>query len=569
MKNKYLKTLPIALLLLSPLPSFAEGEKIKEQPWMSESYDDFDEKLTQHAELHITRNGRTYLIDLLYSRSDDVLTTLKEIFESDLSSGNITLSHNSATNSILARFAEDPDQSLIDELCDVIYSVDRKTGQVLIDVLVVELNLNDRDIFDIEYKELFSNVAGTTNSLVNVAVDHGNINSNDPSSTTIGFKALITSGAKMKAFVNAYQQKGKAAVVSSPHIVTANHREAIFKTGEKVPLIESTRPSTNGPINSYKVEDVGLQLKVTPHINRSGDIDLEVFQTIDSITDYDEKNYTARISNREATTNLTLKNGETMVLGGFIEEHNNVNENRVPILSNLPLIGKAFRSTSKSKTKTELMVFITPKIIRTPEEGKASTRKMIARTSNPHKNMVNKYLELRKMELSPLDSNQEIILDRRSKGWEYTLDKKIVDEIVWRIPDNLDVSDLEFEKKGDAPFGFGNSRSIFPAPVRTYLKPSDGVIFKRSIFLAENSDYKSFIIKVASDNAASVYINKKLVDFDTMMKMAEGHEFTYWNREVEIPADCINKGENELVVLLGNDKDSADAYFDIMIIGNK
>ena len=88
----------------------------------------------------------------------------------------------------------------------------------------------------------------------------------------------------MKAFVNAYQQKGKATVVSSPHVVTANHREAIFKTGEKVPLIESTRPSTNGPINSYKVEEVGLQLKVTPHINRSGDIDMQVYQTIDAIT---------------------------------------------------------------------------------------------------------------------------------------------------------------------------------------------------------------------------------------------------------------------------------------------
>ena len=115
----------MALVLLSPLPSFAEGEKIKEQPWMNEAYDDYDEKLTQHADLHITRNGRTYLIDLLYSRSDDVLTTLKEIFESDLSSGNITLSHNSATNSILARFAEEPDQSLVDELCDSLWNFRR------------------------------------------------------------------------------------------------------------------------------------------------------------------------------------------------------------------------------------------------------------------------------------------------------------------------------------------------------------------------------------------------------------------------------------------------------------
>lgn len=567
--NKKVVSSILALSLLYPSFSFAEGENIMKQPWMGEEYDDYQENLTQHANLKVTRNGKTYLIDLLFSRSEDVLTTLKEVFESDLSDGNLTLSQNSTTNSILARFSDKSDESLINEICDVIYSLDRQTGQVLIDVLVVELNLTDKDIFDAEYKELFTNIAGTTNSLVNVAVDHGHINTSDPTTTATGFKALVTSGAKMKAFVTAYQQKGKATVVSSPHIVTANHREAIFKTGEKVPLIESTRPSTNGPINSYKVEEVGLQLKVTPHINRSGDIDLQVYQTIDAITNYDEKNYTARISNREATTNLTLKNGDTMILGGFIQEQRDISENRIPILGSLPLIGKAFRSTTNTKTKTELMVFITPKLIMTPEDQKAITQNMVSRRSEQHQHLSKKYLEIRKQEMSPLAPNQEIVLDRRSKGWEYTLNKKIVDDVTWISPDELDVSDIVFEKKGDAPFGYGYNRSIFPAPVRTYVKPSDGMIFKRNFVLDEDKDYKSFVLKVASDNAATVYINKKQVDFDVMMKMVDGHEFTYWNREVTIPANSIKKGENELVVLLANDVSSTDAYLDIMIIGNK
>ena len=568
MSNRIIPFLITSVLFL-PTTSFAEGEITKNQYWHNEAYNDFHKDLTQHADLHITKNGRTYIIDLLYSRSEDVLVTLKEIFDSDLSDGNLTLSQNSVTNSIIARFSDNPDKSLVSELCEVIYSLDRQTGQVLIDVLVVELNLSDKDIFDVEYKELFSNVAGTTNSLVNVAVDHGHINLSDPNTSATGLKALITSGSKMKAFVNAYQQKGKATVVSSPHIVTANHREAVFKTGEKVPLIESTRPSTNGPINSYKVEEVGLQLKVTPHINRSGDIDMQVYQTIDAITNYDEKNYTARISNREATTNLTLKNGDTMILGGFIQEQKDISENRVPVLGSLPFIGKAFRSTTNTKTKTELMVFITPKIIMNPEEQKATTQSMVARRSNEHQKLINKYLEIRKQEMSPLASNQEIILDRRSKDWEFTSGKRIVDEIVWVSPDEIDVSDINFEKKGDAPFGYGYNRSIFPAPVRTYVKPSNGMIFRRNFVVDESKNYKSFDIKVASDNAATVYINGKQVDYDVMMKMVSGHEFTYWNREVNIPASSVKKGNNELVVLLGNDADSSDAYLDIMIIGNK
>lgn len=565
--NKSLFTL--AVLFLFPLTTYAEAENIKKQPWYNESYNDFQDGLLQHSDLHITRNGRTYIIDLLYSRSEDVLATLKEIFESDLSDGNMTLSHNATTNSILARFSEKSDESLISELCDVVYSVDRKTGQVLIDVLVVELNLNDKDIFDVEYKELFNNISNKSNSLVNVAVDHGNINLSDPNTVANGFKALITSGAKMKAFVNAYQQKGKATVVSSPHIVTANHREAIFKTGEKVPLIESTRPSTNGPINSYKVEEIGLQLKVTPHINRSGDIDMQVYQTIDAITNYDEKNYTARISNREATTNLTLRNGDTMILGGFIQEQKDTSESRIPILSNLPLIGKTFRSTTNTKTKTELMVFITPRIIMNPEDQNVITQNMVSKTSDRHRNALKRHLDILKQELSPLAKNQEIVLDRRSKGWEFTDDKRIAEEVVWLAPDELDVSDIVFEKKGDAPFGFGYNRSIFPAPVRTYIKPSNGIIFKRNFVLEDSKDYKSYLLKVASDNAATVYINKKQVDFDVMMKMLAGHEFTYWNREVTLPANAIKKGNNEIVVLLANDKESTDAYFDIMIIGNK
>ena len=567
--NKYIKILPLTLLLFSTNQWFAEGTWIKKQPWYGDAYDDYQEDTIQHADLHISRNGRTYLIDLLYSRSEDILTTLKEIFEANISSGDMTLSHNSTTNSIIARFAENGDESLIHELCDVLNSLDRQTGQVLIDVLVVELNLSDRDVFDVEYKELFSNVAGTTNSLVNVAVDHGNINLSDPNTNANGFKALITSGAKMKAFINAYQQKGKATVVSSPHIVTANHREAIFKTGEKVPLIESTRPSTNGPINSYKVEEVGLQLKVTPHINRSGDIDLQVYQTIDAITNYDEKNYTARISNREATTNLTLRNGDTMILGGFIQEQKDITQNRIPILGDIPFIGKAFRSTNNSKTKTELMVFITPKIIMNPEDQKAITQNMVNRRSKEHQNLAKKLLEIRKQEISPLEANQEIVLDRRSTDWEYTLDKEIVDNIAWITPKEIDVTDIKFEKKGDAPFGYGYNRSIFPAPVRTYVRPSDGMLFRKKFYLDEDKEYKSFTLKIASDNAAAIYINKKQVDLDIMMKMKDGHEFTYWNREVTIPVNAIKKGKNELVVLLANDKDSTDAYLDIMILGNK
>lgn len=550
---------------------YANEKEYLKEPWMGAEYDDYNEDLVQHYSETRTKNGRTEFFDLIYSRSEDVLNSLKEVFENDISAGTMTFSRNSNTNSIICRFIEDASEDLKEEVADIVRSLDRKTGQILIDVLVVEFTLTDKDLFDAEYKEIFMNIADTTNSLVNVAIDHGNINLNDPNTQTRGFKTFITSGGKMKAFLNAQKTKGNASVISSPHIVTTNHREAIFKTGEKVPIIESTRPSTNGPINSYKVEEVGLELRVTPHINRSKSIDLQVYQAINAIMSYDEKNWTARMTNREATTNLTLQDGQTMVLGGFIEEKKDSSESRVPILSNIPLIGKAFRSKTDNKVKTELMVFITPRILESPEEGMLATRRKVSSIDSRNKRtLIEKLIEKRKEEMLPINPDQEIILDRHSDGWEYAMNTDIIDEIVWRIPKIFDAKNIKFTKKGQAPFGYGKFRSQFPLPVKTYLVPSEGVIFRRNFYVEDPSLFNSYMIKVASNNAAAVYINNKLVDEDPMMKMVEGHEFEYWNREIDkISSHFIHKGENSLVVFLGNDKVAKSAYFDMMLVGNK
>lgn len=536
-------------------------------PELDAAYDDYSPELVQSSNRVSSRSGNCKIIYLMYSRSEDVLNSLKEIFESEISAGKLTLTHNAATNSVIMRL-EDPESDVAKDVHDVIDSLDYRTGQVLIDVLVVELTVTDDDVLNAEWKELFSNPFGHSNSLVNVGIDHGNINLNDPTAGVNGFKTLITSGSKMKAFLNAYQKKGKAAVISSPHIVTANHREAVFKTGEKLPLIESTRPSTDGPINSYTVAEVGLELVVTPHINRAGEIDLEVFQSINAVDSYDPKTWTARMTNREAKTNITLANGETMVLGGFIEEKDDRIERRIPFLSDIPKIGRIFTSVNNSKKKTELMVFITPKILNTKEDAQIATKTQVSRTSQKAKTM--SLINLRRKVESPLSSNQEVILDRRSSGWEYAFNSPLIDDIVWQVPQNLDADKLELSHKGTAPFGFGSSRRLLPAPVKTYLKPSEGVIFKRYFYVEKPEDFKSFGIKVASDNAAAIYINGKLIDEDPMMKMKDGHGFEYWNREKDdIPTRMVRKGRNTLVVLLGSEKDSTGAYMDLMIIGNK
>lgn len=531
--------------------------------------DDYDPSLIISSRRSISKSKLCRTIYLMYTRAEDVRTTLKEVFEADINSGALSITHNVVTNSIILRLT-DPENKVADDVVDVINSIDFRSGQVLIDVLVVELSISDDEIFSAEWKELIVNPANTANSLLNIGVDHGLIGSNDPTTITKGFKAFITSNNKMKMFLNALNTKGKVHVVSSPHIVTANHREATFKIGEKLPLIDSIRPSDAGPITTFNIAEVGLELVVTPHINRGGEIDMEVHQTINAVMQdsYDSKQGTARMTTREAKTNLTVTDNETIILGGFIEEKKDRAEHRIPILSQIPWLGKLFTSVKNTSRKTELMVFITPKILNTKEDVQVATKTMVSRTRD--KNKITALLETRKKVESILNPGQTVIINRRSHGWSYGCDNKEIESLVWEVPAKINVASLTLPLKGSTPFGFGFSRRLIPAPIRTYLKASEGVIFKKEFTVDNPEKYRKVGFKIASDDAAAIYLNGFLIDEDPMMKMKDGHDFQYWNHERDdIPAGLLQKGRNNIVVLLSSDSDTDGGYFDMMLIGNE
>ena len=531
--------------------------------------DDFEEGRLQSPRRSTSRSGLCKTVYLMYTRAEDILETLKEVFEADLNSGAITISQNTGTNAIILRTA-DQDSPIVPDVIDVINSIDFHNGQVLVDVLVVELSISDDDLFNAEWKDLIRNPGKTANTLLNASLDHGTIDTDDPTALAEGFKTFITSANKMKLFLNALDKKGKVHVVSSPHIVTANHREAVFKIGEKLPLIDSIRPSDAGPITTFNIEEVGLELTVTPHINRAGEIDMEVSQIINAVMQdsYDSKQGTARMTTREARTNLTVSDNDTIVLGGFIENKKDRAEHRIPVLSNIPVIGRIFTSVKNTTRKTELMVFITPRILNNKEDADVVTKTMVSRTTEKDKTFA--LLETRKKVESMLEKDQHVIVDRRSHGWYYGMNTPEIDELVWQIPPKVEVDKIALPLKGSAPFGFGHSRRLLPAPVRTYLKPSEGVVFKKSFEINDPARFRRLGVRVACENAASVYLNGILVDEDPMMKMKDGHDFEYWNRKRDdIPAGILQKGTNNILVFLGSEKEAADSYFDMMLIGHE
>jgi len=543
-----------------------------DKPHVATGSYDFSEETLQSTRSMISKSKACTTFFLMYSRSEDIQKTLAAVFEAEMSGGDVKISENSVTNSIIVKLKDAANDQLIKDIEHVIRSLDCRQGQVLIDVLVVELSISDEDAFDFELKLLSENALGIKDAINSTAIDQGSIDKRDPTLLATGFKSFITSQNKLKMFINAAQTKGKVHVVSSPHIVAANHRQAVFKIGEKVPLIQSIRPSDAGPIKTFDVKEVGLELTVTPHINRGGQIDMEIKQIINAISQYDFTQGTARMTNREAQTNVTILDGETVVLGGFIEDKRRKTEKKIPLLSQIPLLGKAFENRSNLNDKTELMVFISPKVMDTNEDSQKVTNQQKSRLQM--KDEVTQILKDRAKTPPDITPNQEIIVDRRSYDWLYDFnkeaDKDWIDVVVWQVPSKLDPNSLKLTRKGSCPFGFGASKRLSPPYIKTYLEPCDGVILKKDFNIDDPIRYKNLAIKVASNNAAVVYINGRLVDEDPAIKLRDGHDYEYWNRtRDDIPGAILHKGINNLVVLLGNDKSTTDAYFDMMLIGSR
>ena len=126
--------------------------------------------------------------------------------------------------------------------------------------------------------------------------------------------------------------------------------------------------ATGTQVFNYNFLDVGIVLTVTPRITSNGYVTMDVTQTANDFVGYTSFNAPI-VNQREAQTTVSVKDGETVVLGGIINNSVNRTVNKIPLLGDLPLLGNLFRSTSSTKAKTELLVFMTPHVVRTPQDA--------------------------------------------------------------------------------------------------------------------------------------------------------------------------------------------------------
>ena len=276
--------------------------------------------------------------------------------------GQVTAIADPSSNAVI--IVTSPDNA--DLVRDLITQLDIVPEQVMIQTVIVEATLDKANQFGFEWKFAQSKAFGSSGSTGTLGQTFGLANAN-PALT--GFSYTLA-GGDLSAFFNMLQTDSKFQVLSTPRIFASNNMEAQINISQSIPYIVSTIENSNGTTSfNYAFQDVGIVLTVTPHITSNGYVTMDVTQTANDLQGYTSFNAPI-VNQREAETTVSAKDGDTIILGGMIRNQVTATVNKVPLLGDLPLLGNLFKSTSNDHQKTELLVFLTPKIVRDLTEAK-------------------------------------------------------------------------------------------------------------------------------------------------------------------------------------------------------
>jgi len=284
--------------------------------------------------------------------------------------GSVTIVPDELTNSLLIRASE----ADYDVIKDAVDQLDIRPLQVLIEVLIVEAR-QDRS---------FS--LGADIFVPPQKVDKGDGTAGGQTSGGGLGDLVITlmnlGHANIDATIRAAASRGDVKIISRPVLLASNNQEARFLVGSQRPFVQFSRSlPTDSPQRDQMVQyrDVGTKLTVRPTINQDGYVSLVIQQEINQATS--EVQFDAPvISTREAVTQVLVKNGQTIVIGGLRDQEKDVTQGGVPILSGIPILGGLFGRADRKVSNTELYLFLTPRILKTDADADSVTAPRLQRS---------------------------------------------------------------------------------------------------------------------------------------------------------------------------------------------
>lgn len=255
--------------------------------------------------------------------------------------------------------------------------IDKPPTQVLLDAMIAEVSLNDTLRYGVQWFFETNGIDGIADSGRGGFGESGF----DADGSFPGFNFILESQGNARLAIDALSAITDLRIISSPSLVVLNNRTATLNVGDQVPIVTRAASSVIDPdapiVNSVEFRDTGVILTVTPQVSSTGMVTLEIEQEISSVANRPGQAGTGvagnpTISQRSIVTTVTARSGQTVALGGLIDDSRDDQQAGIPGLSRLPVIGSAFRTQNIRSKRTELLIFITPRIIYNDQDAAAA-----------------------------------------------------------------------------------------------------------------------------------------------------------------------------------------------------
>ncbi|UZJ43508.1 type II secretion system secretin GspD [Marinimicrobium sp. C6131] len=345
-----------------------------------------------------TKDSNVRVVYLKYAKAENVAQVLNGVMQNIARSeegGNnnarrqeTNVQADEDTNSLLITANSDTMESLL----AVIDSLDIRRAQVLVEAIIVEVEDSDGRELGIQWmyrddKRGFG--SSTTGSGQLGAIGQGALDDSDDGLVSLAGSLSQTQGqvfgigrlgerTDFLGILNMLQENSSTNILSTPNLLTTDNHTASISVGQNVPFATGSYASTGGnsnpgnPFRTIERRDVGILLEVTPHVNAGDSVVLDISQEVSSLSNLN--NADGPITNqRKLETQVLAANGETVVLGGLIEEEIQTSVQKVPFLGDVPIMGRLFRNQVDSLSKTNLLVFIRATVIEDDQLLKGAT----------------------------------------------------------------------------------------------------------------------------------------------------------------------------------------------------
>ncbi len=357
--------------------------------------------LIGYLDTPLEQSGNVKVIYLEYANASEVAEVLTRVMQNisqldnegndrkRTSNRNSTIEADEGTNALIITAAQDE----MSALESVIARLDIRRAQVLVEAIIVEMEVTEGQELGLQW--LFANDSGVYGSNISTSAAQQARNAaiadailpDDGDSDEIGVRDLagalsqipgttlgwgvVDDSLSMTVILNALETQGNANILSTPSLLTLDNEEAYITVGQQVPFVTGSYTNTgNGggavqnPFQTIERQNVGVTLQVTPQVNEGDSVVLDIVQEVSSISQQILVASDVITNERKIETKVLARDGDIIVLGGLVKDDVQDSQQGVPILQDIPLLGRLFRNDVVSVTKSNLLVFIRPTILR-------------------------------------------------------------------------------------------------------------------------------------------------------------------------------------------------------------